>query len=118
VPAEVLLAHVVCKTVVPPARKVGLYMLDLLHVLVVMCITRAPHTCPIRHRLLRFIDLFGWLSFDLVDNVVKHKISLPFILAIYKFCNMILYVMCGNSNRVNIYESTGWGIRGYSRSRS
>ena len=56
VPADVLLAHVVCKTLVPPARKVGLYLPDLLHVLVVRCITRAPHTCPIRHRLIRCID--------------------------------------------------------------
>ena len=55
-PAEVLLARVVCKTLVPPARKVGLYLPDLLHVLVVRCITRAPHTCPIRHRLIICID--------------------------------------------------------------
>ena len=57
VPVEVLLASVVCKTLVPPARKVGLYLQDLLHVLVVRCITRAPHTCPIRHRLISRIDL-------------------------------------------------------------
>ena len=56
VPVEVLLASVVCKTLVPAARKVGLYLQDLLHVLVVRCITRAPHTCPIRHRLIRCID--------------------------------------------------------------
>ena len=55
-PAEVLLAPVVCKILVPPARKVGLYLPDLLHVLVVRCITRAPRTCPIRHRLMRCID--------------------------------------------------------------
>ena len=60
-PVEVLLASVVCKTLVPPARKVGLYLQDLLHVLVTRCITRALHTGPIRHRLLRCID-FGFLQ--------------------------------------------------------
>ena len=60
-PVEVLLASVVCKTLVSPARKVGLHLQDLLHVLVARCITRALHTGPIRHRLLRCID-FGFLQ--------------------------------------------------------
>ena len=54
VPVELLLARVVCKTLVSYmyARKLGLYLQDLPHVLVVRCITRALHTDPIRHRLL------------------------------------------------------------------